>query len=63
MPISKELDNGKTVRYRLKFIDSFGFMSTWLSSFVDNLSEKHHSDISVKIVNLNLIICQSKITN
>ena len=28
MPISKELDNGKTVRYRLKFIDSFGFMST-----------------------------------
>ena len=28
MPISKELDDGKTVRYRLKFIDSFGFMST-----------------------------------
>ena len=28
MSISKELDDGKTVRYRLKFIDSFGFMST-----------------------------------
>ena len=44
VPISKELDNGKTVTYRLKFIDSFRFMSTSLSSLVDNLSEKLHSD-------------------
>ena len=35
-PISKELDNGKTITYRLKFIDSFRFMSTSLSSLVDN---------------------------
>ena len=44
VPISKELDNGKTIKYRLKFIDSFRFMSTSLSSLVDNLSEKLHSD-------------------
>ena len=42
--ISKKLDIGKTVTYRLKFIDSFRFISTSLSSLVDNLSEKHHSD-------------------
>ena len=42
--ISKELDNGKTITYKLKFIDSFRFMSTSLSSLVDNLSEKLHSD-------------------
>ena len=60
VPISKELDHGKTVTYRLKFIDSFRFMSTLLSSLVDNLSEK---EIIVKIVNLNLIICHMRIIN
>ena len=35
VPISKELDNGKNVTYRLKFIGSFRFMSS-LSSLVDN---------------------------
>ena len=30
--------------YKLKFIDSFRFLSTSLSSLVDNLSEKLHSD-------------------
>ena len=44
VPISKELDNGKTITYKLKFIDSFRFMSTSLSSLVDNLSEKLYSD-------------------
>ena len=37
--IKKELDNGKTITYKLKFIDSFRFMSTSLSKLVDNLSE------------------------
>ena len=32
VPISKELDNGKTITYRLKFIDSLKFMSTSLAS-------------------------------
>ena len=39
VPISKKLDNGKTITYKLKFIDSFRFMSTSLSSLVDNLYE------------------------
>ena len=44
VPISKELDNGKTITYILKFIDSFRFMSTALPSLFDSLSEKRHSD-------------------
>ena len=41
IPISKELDNGKTITYKLKFVDSSRFMSTALSSLVDNLSENY----------------------
>ena len=44
MPIKKELDNGKAIKYELKFIDSFRFMSSSLSSLVDNLSEGLHKD-------------------
>ena len=44
VPTKKQLDNSKTIRYKLKFIDSFRFVSTTLSSLVDNLSEKLHSD-------------------
>ena len=36
VPIQKELDNGKTITYKLKFIDNF---RTSLSSLLDNLSE------------------------
>ena len=39
VPIKKELNNGKTVTYKLKFIDSFRFMSASLSKLVDNTSE------------------------
>ena len=39
VPIKKELDNGKTVAYKLNFIDSVRFISTLLSKLVDNLSE------------------------
>ena len=41
---NKELDNGKTITYKIKFIDSFRFMSSSLSSLADNLSEGLHSD-------------------
>ena len=41
--IKKELDNGKTITYKIKFIDSFRFMSSSLSSLVDNLSEVLHN--------------------
>ena len=39
VPINKELDNGKLIKYKLKFIDSFRFMSTSLSKLVNILSE------------------------
>ena len=38
VPIKKELDNGKTITHKLKFIDSYRFTSTSLSSLVHNLS-------------------------
>ena len=38
MPFKKENDNGKKITYKLKFIDSYRFMSTSLSNLVDNLS-------------------------
>ena len=37
--IKKRCDNGKTISYKLKFINSFRFMPTSLSNLVDNLSE------------------------
>ena len=42
--IKKELDNGKTITYKLKFIDSFRFMSTTLSKLVKFLSDRLHID-------------------
>ena len=41
--IKKELDNGKTITYKIKFIDSFRFMSSSLSSLADNSSEGYHN--------------------
>ena len=38
VPIKKECDNSKTITHKLKFIDSFRFMSTSLSKLVDNMS-------------------------
>ena len=37
-PIKKICDDGKTISYKLRFIDSFRFMSDSLSDLVDNLS-------------------------
>ena len=39
VPIEKELDNGKTITWKLKFIDSIRFITTSLSKLVDNLSD------------------------
>ena len=44
VPIKKQLDNEKTVPYKLKFIDSFRFMSTSLSSLLNNLSDGLYND-------------------
>ena len=52
MPIKKEIkkkdndgnDRITKISYKIKFIDSFRFMSSSLSNLVDNLSEGLHSD-------------------
>ena len=43
VPIKKELNNGKTVTYKVKFIDGFRFMSNSLSKLVDNTSRLFRS--------------------
>ena len=48
VPIKKELDNTKTVTYKIKFIASFRFMSTSQSSLVDNLSEIYKKERKVR---------------
>ena len=44
VPTKKGLDNGKSITYKIKFIDSFRFMSSSLPSLPDNLSEGLHSE-------------------
>ena len=51
VPIKKELDNGKTITYKIKFFESFRFISSSLSNLVDSLSEGLHCD--------NCINCKS----
>ena len=46
VPIKKEIKNKNKIieiTYKIKFIDSFRFMSTSLSKLVDNLSELHNN--------------------
>ena len=43
VPINKECDNGKTITYKLKVIDSFRFMPTSLLELIDNTSGIFHS--------------------
>ena len=44
VPIKKELDNGKSITYKTKFIDSFRFMSRSLSNLADRSSAELHCD-------------------
>ena len=44
VPIKKEPGNGKSITYKMNFIDSFRFMSNSLSNLVDDLSEGLHCD-------------------
>ena len=42
--IERGLDNGKSITNKIKFVDSFRFMSSSLSNLVNNLPERVHSD-------------------
>ena len=44
LPINKEIENGKTRTYKIKFIDTVGFMSSSLSVLADNLAKRLHKD-------------------
>ena len=43
VPIKKKCDDSKTITHKLKSIDSFRFMPTSLSEFVDNMSRNFNS--------------------
>ena len=60
IPIKKVIENGKTVARKIKFTDSFKFMSSSLSNLVDNLTEGL-SNINQKIVNRVLKMYQIKL--
>ena len=55
VPISKELDNGKTMTYRLKFIDSFRFMSTSLSKECKGCKERRKLNQYAILLGLKII--------
>ena len=55
VPIKKELDNGKTITYKLKFIDSLRSMPTSHLSLLDSLSEIQNKNVEIKIANRSVI--------
>ena len=61
-PIKKEQDKGKTIKYKLNFIDSFRFKSTHYPAL---LISSLRCFITKNVVNVSLVLStyQSKITN
>ena len=56
VPIKKEHDNGKTITYKIKFIDSCRFMPSKLSDLLDHLSEVHNKDCKTCEGDLNKFV-------
>ena len=48
--INIDHDNSKTITYKLKFIDSFKFLASSLSSLVDNLSEINNKNLTNEFI-------------
>ena len=44
IPIIKENEDGKTIPYKIKFIDTYRFMQSKLSDLADSLSEINNKD-------------------
>ena len=44
VPIKKEIENGKTITYEKRFIDSLKFIASSLSSLADILAEGPHNN-------------------
>ena len=61
VPIKKELDNGKTITYKLKFIDSFRFMSTSLSNLLIIYLKVIAKNVEIKTANLSVSLKGLKI--
>ena len=57
VPLKNENDNARIITYKLKFIDSYRFMSDSLSNLVDNLSgiydKKCKKCMEIKKIRLN----------
>ena len=62
VPIKIELNNGKTITHKLKFINSFRFMASKLSDLVDNLSGIYIKEKEKKS-NQNVILSGLKTIN
>ena len=61
VPLKKKIENKNIeITYKIKFIDSYRFMSSWLSKLVDNLSEGIHNN---KCVDCNSCLDYIKIKN
>ena len=57
VPIKKQYDEEKAITHKLRFIDSFKFMSASLSDLVDNMSGVFNSIECTEKVKINLECC------
>ena len=63
LTIEKELGNGKSIKYEIKFIDSFTFMTSLVSNLVDNIFPRDGVTVNAQIVSLFLNIYELKKMN